>query len=60
MYRYCFVAKNCIKTSKTNLEKNEFVNTKLITLNSLKKIMKKGEMTDIECAYLCLDYLKLL
>lgn len=60
MYRYCFVATNCKRTSKLSLEKNEFLQPRLISMDTLRKILKKGEMTDIESAYLCLDYLNLL
>ena len=60
MYRHCFVAQNCARTSGPNLEQNEFINIKLVDLKIFRSILQQGQMTDIESAYLGLDYLGLL
>lgn len=60
MVRHCFVAKNCTKVAEPEPEKNEFIEIVLLPLAQFRKNLKKGQMTDVEVGYLCLDYLNLL
>ena len=60
VYRYCFVAIDCVKISRQKLEKNEYAEVALFSLNEFRKLLKSGQMTDVEAGYLGLDYLKLL
>jgi ADP-ribose pyrophosphatase len=46
--RYCAVATNCEKVSDKNLEKNEFAETVLISVNKFRELLRSGKMTDIE------------
>ncbi|MDD5749587.1 MAG: NUDIX hydrolase [Patescibacteria group bacterium] len=60
MIRYNFVAINCHKIQKQKLEENEFIEIVEMSLAEFRKHLKGGQLTDIESAYLGLDYLKLL
>lgn len=60
MLRHCYVAKNCQKVSQQELDDGEFINVKLLELDAFLKIVRSGEMTDVEVAMLGLDHLKLL
>lgn len=60
MIRSCVVLKNCKKIAKQKLDDNEFINVREIELNEFRKLLRSGKMTDVEVAYLCLDYLGLL
>ena len=60
MLRGCFVATNCKKVGDQQLDSSEFLNVKLVSLPDFKKQIRAGQMTDVEAAYLGLDYLKLL
>jgi len=60
MNRFCYVAKNCKKVSTpqhTNTEQTEVV---LVSLETFRKQLRSGKMTDVEVGYLGLDYLNLL
>lgn len=57
MERHCFVATHCKKVGKpknTDVEQTELV---LMTLPEFRKQLRSGQMTDVEVAYLALDYL---
>jgi len=58
--RHCYVATNCIKVSDPSPEVNEFLQIKLLDLKQFRQALRSGNMTDIECAYLGLEFLKLL
>ena len=58
--RYCFVAKNCKKISDASLDEEEFIELDLISLEDFRKLLRSGQMTDVEVGYLGLDYLGLL
>lgn len=58
--RSCFVATNCKKVGTQQLDDSEFLNLKLIDLSDYLKIIRKGQTTDVEVAYLALDHLGLL
>ncbi len=60
MIRCCYVATNCKKVAEpieTPTEKTEPV---LLNLQEFRKLLRSGEMTDVEVGYLGLDYLGLL
>lgn len=60
MERYCFVARHCKKISEQKLEKTEFAEVHIVSLEKFRKLLRSGDMTDVEVGYLCLDYLQLL
>lgn len=60
MKRYAFVATNCRKIEEQHLDNGEFVDVQLLELPELLRIVRSGEMTDVEVAFLGLDYLGLL
>lgn len=60
MERYCFVITDCQKVSEPHWDEDEFIDIILVTLDEFKKILRSGQMTDVEVGYLGLDYLKLL
>ena len=58
--RYNYVAINCRKIKKQNLDENEFIEVVEMPLDDFKKHLRSGELTDIETGYLGLDFLKLI
>ena len=60
IHRYCFVATDCVKISMQKLEKDEYAEVVLLPLNKFRRLLRSGQMTDVEVGYLELDYLKLL
>ena len=57
MERHCFVATNCKKVGEpqdTDTEQTELV---LMPLDEFRQQLRSGQMTDVEVAYLALDYL---
>lgn len=56
-----FVMTNCKKITEPKLEDNgEEIEVVMMSLPEFRKHIRTGQMTDIEGAYLCLDYLHLL
>lgn len=56
-----FVATDCEKIGEPQLENNgEEIEVVLMSLLQFREHIQTGQMTDIEGAYLCLDYLELL
>jgi ADP-ribose pyrophosphatase len=60
MHRSCFVATNCTRVADQELDDSEFIDVVLIDLPDFLKIVRSGEMTDLEVALLGLDKLGLL
>jgi ADP-ribose pyrophosphatase len=60
MIRSVFVATGCKKVAEQELDDSEFINVHLVSLEEFKKIIRSGEMTDVEVGFLGLDFLKLL
>lgn len=58
--RFAFVATNCRKTDKQNLDYGEDITAKLKDLPEFIKQVRAGELTDINVAMLGLDHLGLL
>ena len=58
--RYTFVAKNCYKSGEQKLDDTEFVEVVEMGLADFREHLRSGELTDVECGYLGLDYLDLL
>lgn len=58
--RYCFVATNCKKVAEIKNEIDEFTEDVLVTVDELKKILRGGQLTDLEAGFLGLNYLGLL
>jgi ADP-ribose pyrophosphatase len=52
--KYCYVAKDCRKTSDQKLEDREFIEVVLMTLNEFRQHLRNGQLTDVEVGYLCL------
>lgn len=60
MERYCFVITDCKKTAEPKWDEDEFIDIDLVSIEDFKKILRSGQMTDVEVGFLGLDYLKLL
>jgi len=60
MKRYCMVASDCEKLAEQKLDKNEFAEIVLMSLDDFRELLRSGKMTDVEVGYLGLDYLGLL
>ena len=60
MERYCFVITDCKKVAEPKWDEDEFIDIELVTIEEFKKILKSGQMTDVEVGYLALDYLGLI
>lgn len=58
--RYCFVAINSRKVQEPNWEEDEECEIVEMDLDSFRKHLRSGQLTDVEIGYLALDYLKLL
>ncbi|PIZ95494.1 MAG: hypothetical protein COX80_04340 [Candidatus Magasanikbacteria bacterium CG_4_10_14_0_2_um_filter_33_14] len=60
MIRYNFIAKNCEKVQKQELDAYEFIEVVEMSLDDFRKHLKTGELTDVDSGYLCLDSLNML
>jgi len=60
MQRACVVITDCKKNAEQRLEKNEFAEVVLVSLDEFRSLLRSGKNTDIEVGYLGLDYLNLL
>ena len=60
MKRYCFIATDCQQVSQPKFDETEFAEVTLMPLNEFRKYIKEGGNTDVEAAYIGLDYLNLL
>ncbi len=60
LVRHCFVAENCLKIQSPKTDTNEYVKVELVNLSEFRKLLRSGQMTDIEVGYLALDYLAIL
>ena len=60
MFRYNFVATNCLKVANQNLDETEFAEVIEMSLADFRNHLQSGELTDVESGYLGLDYLRLL
>lgn len=60
LIRHVFVATDCEKKQKQNLDKTEFIKIKEMSLKDFRKHLQSGQLTDIEVGYLGLDFLGLL
>lgn len=60
MVRYVFVAKNCYKIQEQKLDDLEFGEVVEMPFMEFRNHLRTGELTDVECGYLALDFLGLL
>jgi len=60
MIRYNFVATDCQKIQEQKLDENEFAEILEMPLAEFRKHIRSGQLTDVETAYMGLDFLKLL
>lgn len=60
MNRFCYVATDCKKVADQRLDDSEFIDVKLLELPDFLKIVRAGQMTDVEVALLGLDKLGFL
>lgn len=56
----CFVAKNCVKVSDPEQTATEHSEAVVISVDEFRKLLRSGQMTDLQAGYLGLDYLGLL
>ncbi|PSO44648.1 MAG: NUDIX hydrolase [Parcubacteria group bacterium SW_4_49_11] len=59
-WRYCFVATACEEVAPQNFDQHEFIEREIVSLDTLRTYMRNGDLTDIDVAYLGLDYLGML
>lgn len=58
---YVFVATDCHALADgQRLDENEFINIQLMPLSEFRSFIRSGKMTDIDAAYLGLDFLRVL
>ncbi len=56
-----FAATDCVKVAEPRPEHTEFIDTILMPLDRFRsEVLRKGQLTDAEAAYLALDHLGLL
>ena len=55
--RHVFIARNCEKVSEQNLDESEFIEVKLIQLDTFRKICLNGQITHGESAFIALAHL---
>ncbi len=55
--QYLFIAKNCVKIWKQNLDYDEFINIELYSIEEFKKLLHKSNFLNIWLAYRWLDYI---
>lgn len=60
MIRYNFVATDCVKIKEQQLDATEFIEVVEMPIQEFREYIKTGQTTDVESAYLALDFLKLL
>jgi ADP-ribose pyrophosphatase len=60
MNRHCVLVKDCEKITEQKLDKTEFAEVVLMSIEEFRVLLKSGKNTDIEVGYIGLDYLKLL
>ncbi len=60
MERHCFVARNCKKIAEPINTQTEHTEVVLLSIPDFRKLLRLGQMTDVEVGYLGLDYLNLL
>ena len=58
--KHCFVATNCYKKQEPQSDDMEFVEVIEMTMSDFRKHLRSGQLTDIQVAYLGLDFLNLL
>lgn len=58
--RHMFLAVDCVKTNKFDLDPNEFLEVHVWPLDKFRELLKTGEIRGFDLAYLGLDYLKKL
>jgi len=59
-FRHCFVATGCTKLSEPKHDQNEFIEIIEKPLKEFIDQARAGQMTDVDVAWLGLDYLKLI
>jgi len=60
MVRSVFVARNCKKVAELNLDDTEFIEVVEKSLPEFLEQLRAGELSDINVAYRCLDFLGIL
>ncbi|MGO3701762.1 MAG: NUDIX hydrolase [Candidatus Saccharimonadales bacterium] len=60
MVRHCFVATGCKKIAEPEHTDTEQAELVLMPLKEFRELLRSGQMTDVEVAYLALDYINKL
>ena len=58
MQKYSYIATDCHKIQEQQLDDSEFIEVIEMSLLDFRKHLRSGELTDVECGYLCLEYLE--
>jgi len=54
---HCFIALNCRQVQEPKLDDKEFITVVKKPLSAFREQLRKGELTHVGVAYLCLDHL---
>lgn len=58
--RHAVVARGCRRTSRPDTDEDERVEVRLVSVDELRRIVRAGELTAVDAAYLALDHAGLL
>lgn len=58
--RHMYMATECVKVAKLDLDPNEFLTVKVIPLETFRDLIKKGQVRGTDLSYMALDRLNLL
>jgi ADP-ribose pyrophosphatase len=58
--RHCFVATGCRPVHTPTQDGAEFISVEYVNLADFRKLLRTGQMTDVEAGYIGLDHLGLL
>ncbi|MEU8006397.1 NUDIX hydrolase [Catellatospora sp. NPDC049111] len=58
--RHCFVATGCTSVCEASPDTTEFIQPQRLRISEFRKLLRSGQMTDVEAGYLGLDHLGLL
>ena len=54
---YCFAATNCRKVQEPKLDSGEYIEAKIVDLKEFRRLLREGQLTDMEAGYMALDHL---
>lgn len=58
--RHAVVARGCRRTARPDTDEDERVEVRLVSLDELRRVLRAGDLTAVDAAYLALDHAGLL